>query len=109
MKTTLATTCLVAAMLMAPVVSQAADSDADRSQPITFVKDSTITTKIKAKLAAEHLASAAHIKVDTDKDGVVWLSGVARTKREAEKAVSIARDTDGVQAVKNNIEIRDAD
>ena len=106
MKTTLATSCLVAAMLMAPVVSQAADSDADRSQPMTFVKDSAITTKVKAKLAAHHLASAARIKVDTDKDGVVWLSGVARTQKEADKAAAIARDTDGVRAVKNNIEIR---
>lgn len=106
MKTTLATTCLVAAMLMAPVVSQAADSDADRSQPVTFVKDSTITTKVKAKLAANHPASFVHVKVDTDKDGVVWLSGVARTQAEADRATSIARNTDGVRAVKNNIEIK---
>lgn len=109
MKTTLAATCLVVGMLMVPAMSQAADSDADRAQPMTFVKDSAITTKVKAKLAAEHLASATEIRVDTDKDGVVWLSGFARSQKEADKATSIARATDGVRSVKNNIEIKHDD
>jgi hypothetical protein len=35
------------------------DSDTDRSHPVTFVKDSAITTAIKTKLAAEHITSLA--------------------------------------------------
>ncbi len=57
---------------------------------MTFVKDSAITTKVKAKLAAEKINSLVHIKVDTDSNGVVVLSGIVRIQKEADKAVSIA-------------------
>ena len=61
----------------------------------TFVKDSAITTAIKTKLAGEHVASLGRIHVDTDKDGVVWLTGSARTQEAGDKAASIARDIAG--------------
>ena len=48
---------------------------------VVFVKDSAITTKIKTKLAADHITSLERIHVDTDKDGVVWLSGTATGNR----------------------------
>jgi hyperosmotically inducible protein len=93
-------------MMLAPVVGYTADSDTDRSVPVTFIKDSVITTKIKTKLAAKiHLGSLKDIKVDTDKNGVVWLSGIAHTQEEADKAGSIARDTEGVVTVHNDIRI----
>src|ERR1700730_253690 len=84
MKNKFAITCLiVGAALMTPIISYAGDdTDADRSHPKTFVKDSAITTKIKSKLAAQHLTSAARIHVDTDAGGVVWLSGTARSQDE---------------------------
>ena len=106
MKYKLATTCFVVGSVLAPVAAYAADSDTDRSHPVTFVKDSAITTKIKAKLAAEHLGSAKHIKVDTDKNGVVWMSGTANSQEEADKAVAIARDTEGVKSVNSHIKVR---
>ena len=78
MKTTLSITGLVlGAMLAAPITyagnpdeatmdggidmsmdrsSSTTSSQSAASQPSTFVKDSAITTKIKAKLASEHLA-----------------------------------------------------
>ena len=80
MKSKFALICLLSGALCAPViVSAATDQDADRSHPKAFVKDSAITTKIKTKLAAEHLTSLGRIHVDTDADGVVYLSGTART------------------------------
>ena len=106
MKYKLATTCFVIGTVLAPVAAYAADSDTDRSKPATFVKDSVITTKIKTKLAAEHLGSAKHIKVDTDKNGVVWLSGTANNQAEVDKAVEIARNTEGVKSVKSNLKIQ---
>jgi hyperosmotically inducible protein len=109
MKIKLATTCFVIGTLLAPVAVHAADPDSDRSHPKTFVKDSAITTKIKAKLAAEHLTSLARINVDTDQNGVVWLNGIARTQEEADKAVSIARETEGVTSVKSKIQIKKDD
>ncbi len=67
------------------------------------VKDSVITTKIKTKLAAKHLSTLGKIKVDTDANGVVWLSGKAPTKDAADMAGLIAKDTEGVKTVHNDI------
>ena len=106
MKYKLATSCFVIGAVLAPVVAYAEDSDTDRSKPEHFVKDSVITTKIKTKLAAEHLGSAKHIKVDTDKNGVVWMSGTANSQDEVDKAVAIARDTEGVKSVNSHIKIQ---
>ena len=105
MKLKLATACLVIGTALAPVAF-AADSDTDRNKPATFVKDSMITTKIKTKLAAENPASMADIKVDTDKDGVVWMSGTAKSQQDVDKAVSIARGTEGVKSVKNDVKVQ---
>jgi hyperosmotically inducible periplasmic protein len=106
MRYKLATTCFVIGSVLAPVAAYAADSDTDRSHPATYVKDSVITSKIKTKLAAEHLGSAKHIRVDTDKNGVVWMSGTANSKAEVDKAVAIARDTEGVKSVNSHIKVR---
>jgi hyperosmotically inducible protein len=101
--------CLLVGSLLAPLMLHADEgTDQDRKHPINFVKDSAITTAVKTKLAAKHLASLKHIKVDTDSDGVVWLSGTVRTQHAADKAGEIARNTDGVRAVKNNIAITPA-
>lgn len=110
MKTSLLTTLLVAGTLFGPVVALAADNqDTDRSHAKTFVKDSAITTKVKTKLAAEHITSLAKIHVDTDQDGVVWLSGTAHSQAEVDKAVSIARETEHVKAVHNEITVKTDD
>jgi hyperosmotically inducible protein len=82
------------------------DSDTDRSHPAAFVKDSAITTEIKSKLASEHITSLGRIHVDTDKDGVVWLSGSARTQAAIDKAVSIAQNTEHVRSVHSDIKIK---
>jgi hyperosmotically inducible periplasmic protein len=80
MKIKLSLAAFVAMGAMVAPLAMADDTDMDRSHPKAFVKDSMITTKIKSKLAADHITSLGRIKVDTDKDGVVWLSGTARTQ-----------------------------
>jgi len=70
-----------------------------------YVKDSIITTKVKSKLAAKHMSTLTHVRVDTDENGVVWLSGTAPTKDARDLAGMIAKDTDGVTSVNNNIEV----
>ena len=105
MKYKLATTCFVIGTVLAPLAAYAADLDTDRSKPKTFVKNSVITTKIKSKLAAEHLGSVKHIKIDTDKNGVVWMTGTANSQEEADKAVAIARDTEGVKSVNSKLKV----
>ena len=110
MKIKFAITCLIIGASLAPVASFCSDdADADRSHPKAFVKDSAITTKIKAKLAAAHLTSLARIHGDTDENGVVWLSGYARSQGEIDRAVSIAGATEGVKVVKNDLKIKKDD
>ena len=84
----------------------AADSDADRAHPGAFVKDSIITTEIKANLAAEKVYSFGHVSVDTDRDGAVVLSGTARSQCDSHKAVAIANKTEGVKSVASTIRIK---
>ncbi len=109
MKIKLVTTCFVIGTLLAPVAAYAEDRDSDRMHPMTYVKDSAITVKVKAGLADEKMSSLAHIRVDTDSKGVVVLSGNARTQADADKAVSIARGTEGVTSVKSKIKIKKDD
>ena len=107
MKTRIAITLAVAGFALLPVAAHAADRPSDRT-PIPKVQevmdDGTITTKIKAEFAKDKGVSAAGISVDT-KNGVVTLSGNARNKEEADKAVAIAKNAGGVKSVKNDIRI----
>jgi hyperosmotically inducible periplasmic protein len=70
------------------------------------VDDVTITTKIKAKLAGDSILNAFAIDVDTN-DGVVTLSGRVATTAARETAERIARDTQGVKGVHNDLKVGD--
>ena len=109
MKSTIATVALTAAGLLAGAAIYAQDADVDRSHPKAFVKDSVITAKIKSKLAADHITSLGRIRVDTDADGVVYLSGSAHSKEAVNRAVEIARDTDGVRGVHSALVVKPDD
>jgi len=54
------------------------------------VSDAAITTKVKAKFAADSTVSATKIHVDTD-NGVVKLTGTAKSQDEAAKAAKLRR------------------
>jgi hyperosmotically inducible periplasmic protein len=97
---------LVSGALLGPVMAHAGDSDADRKHPLTFVKDSAITTKVKALLADEKMSTLMHVKVDTDRHGIVVLSGSVRSPEQKERAGAIARGTEGVTSVRNDLRIR---
>ncbi len=98
---------IIVGSLLAMCVANAPLLMADESDSSThhWVKDSAITTKVKAKLAAKHLSTLTDIKVDTDQNGVVWLSGHAPTKDASDLAAMLAKDTDGVNSVHNNIKV----
>jgi hyperosmotically inducible periplasmic protein len=95
--------CLVAGALMLPTAGFAADSDTSSAK--AYVKDSIITTQIKAELAGKKLVSLVHINVDTDNSGMVTLSGTVPSQNAADNAVSIARAVKGVTSVENHIQI----
>jgi len=109
MKLILATTCFVIGTALMPVAAHAGDSDVDRQHVGTYVKDSAITAKVKAKLAEEKLGTLARVRVDTDNKGVVVLSGTVRSQEESDEAASIARATEGVTSIVNHLRIKKDD
>lgn len=109
MKMRILATSLLLAGVMAGPLAIAQDADTDRAHPKAFVKDSVITSKIKSKLAAQHITSVGRIHVDTDQNGVVWLSGSARSQEAIDRAVAIARETEGVKDVQSTLKVRKDD
>jgi hyperosmotically inducible protein len=107
MKITVVTACMLCGVLAAPTVLPAADQT-NTARATAYVEDSAVTTAIKTKLAAEHITSLTRIHVDTDKDGVVWLSGNVSSLAASGKIESIARDTEHVKSVHNDLKV-DAD
>jgi osmotically-inducible protein OsmY len=96
---------IIAASVAGPALVAAGEPDADPSNRSELVKDAAVVTAVKANLAANHLAKLMHLTVDTDGDGVVWLAGTTGTQEAADRAVEIARTTNGVDYVKSNIEV----
>lgn len=84
-----------------PLISYANTSSETPSQ---YVKGSTITADVKARLLADSDISSLHISVETNKS-VVILSGCAKTKAQIAKAESIAKEINGVTSVKNKLKI----
>ena len=70
-----------------------------------YVDDTALTTRVKAKFAADPTVSAMSIGVETLK-GTVQLSGFAKNADERAMAEKLARETSGVVAVRNDIAIR---
>lgn len=71
----------------------------------SYIDDATLTTRVKAKFAENPTVSALAISVETLK-GVVQLSGFAKSSEERAMAEKLARETSGVQSVRNDIVVR---
>jgi osmotically-inducible protein OsmY len=73
---------------------------ADRAGAV--LTDAAVTSTVKAKFLADPAVSGLKIDVDT-KEGVVTLNGMVATKAEADRAMSLARESDGVKRVVSNL------
>ena len=69
------------------------------------VDDSTITTRVKTRMAGDERVSAMRIGVET-LNGVVQLSGFATSAAEKQAAADLARSVPDVQSVRNDIIVR---
>ena len=69
--------------------------------------DAGITTAVKGKLAVDDAVKAYQIDVDT-RNKVVTLSGNVDTAMAKAKAVDLARTTDGVASVVDNLQVTGA-
>ena len=85
----------------------ACGSTPSRESTGQYVDDTTITTKVKSEFVADKTVDATNIKVETYK-GTVQLSGFAKSQAEINRAVQIARNVAGVQAVKNDVLLKSA-
>lgn len=74
----------------------------DRAGDIT--SDAALTTKVKSKFLADDDVSGLRIDVDS-KDGVVTLTGNVRTAAEKTKALSLAKNTEGVKSVVDKLKV----
>ena len=69
------------------------------------LEDAQLTAKIKAKMALDDSVSALAIDIDSDA-GIVTLSGTVRSTAEHQRAVQLARETEGVKRVVDRLAIR---
>lgn len=68
------------------------------------VRDATTTTTVKSKLLWNRSTTGLSIDVDTE-NGVVELEGEAESEASRELAEKLAANTEGVEAVVNNIRV----
>jgi hyperosmotically inducible periplasmic protein len=79
---------------------------AAKAEPVVQqIDDATITTKIQAKYFLDRDVKAGAMDVTT-KDGVVLLDGTVPTQASKERALTLARETDGVVQVVDRLKVQ---
>jgi osmotically-inducible protein OsmY len=90
-------------LLAALVAALAACAGSPKQQSTgEIIDDTTITTRIKARLFEDPVTSGFAIKVEVFK-GTVQLSGFVNSERERRRAEDIAQRVPGVRAVRNDL------
>jgi hyperosmotically inducible protein len=69
------------------------------------IDDTTITTSVKSKMAADKASSLTRVGVETTR-GTVQLTGVVDSQATKNKAAEIAQSVDGVKSVVNNLQVQ---
>jgi hyperosmotically inducible periplasmic protein len=69
------------------------------------IDDTTITSTVKTKLAAEKGITLTRVQVDTNR-GVVQLTGVVDSAADRSRAEQVARGVGGVKSVVNNLQVK---
>ena len=70
----------------------------------TKIDDSSITSQVKMSLLYHRSTSGLQTKVET-RDGVVTLTGKAKSAAERDLATKFAKDVNGVKSVQNQMTI----
>ncbi len=107
---------VVAAVLGSTALAGCASSTTEEDQPAPagkqtageVVDDGVVTAKIKAKLVDDPVTKAYQINVETFK-GTVQLTGFVDSAEARSRAEQLAKDMDGVKAVKNSLQVRKSD
>ena len=100
------TSCVLVAGLFLLGLGGCATTPTERNQSLSErVDDGWITTKIKSEFAMDSVVRLEAIHVNTD-NGVVHLSGTAKSQDEANRAINIARGVKGVRSVRNEMQVQ---
>jgi hypothetical protein len=83
-------------------IGEAVAGAANRAQDA--LSDGAITAKIKSKMALDDTIKSRDIRVATS-DGVVTLSGKVGSTAERDRAVQLAKETDGVKSVTDELQV----
>ncbi|AOJ26644.1 BON domain-containing protein [Burkholderia seminalis] len=100
-----AAACAVIAPNAIAAGDDAAASSSSQSSTGTKIRDATITTKAKAELVGTSGLSAGDIHVKT-RHGTVTLTGSVPDEQQRTQAVSVVKQVDGVQGVRDQLTIR---
>lgn len=102
---TIRNTLAATAACLAMIVASGCAVTRDQTTVGGYVDDTTITAKVKSKFVEDKSVAASSIQVET-LNGTVQLSGFAKSDAERSAAAALARDVNGVKAVKNDIIVR---
>lgn len=92
---------------VAPLAALASSApDSMNGQPPVVLTDSSIKSSIKAQFASDSYKGLSRIDVDVDHHGIVSLEGKVPSQDAADRAISIARATDGVREVKSELKVK---
>ena len=75
---------------------------ANKAEQLT--RDAALTAKIRSKMALDDTIDASHIDIDTSGE-TVSLKGTVRSQHDHERALQLARETDGVTSVVDQLSI----
>ncbi|MDN7587786.1 BON domain-containing protein [Burkholderia seminalis] len=87
------------------IAASSSSSQSSHSSTGTKIRDATITTKAKAELVGTSGLSAGDIHVKT-RHGTVTLTGSVPDEQQRTQAVSVVKQVDGVQGVRDQLTIR---
>lgn len=87
-------------------VSYLGETDPKRKQLLDWTDVTLMSTKAQARLVGTGGVADVNFRTTADAFGTVYLLGRARSKEESKKALSRARDGDGVKKVVSYVEVR---
>lgn len=96
---------LIAAMAAMSLVTAGCAVTRGQATVGGYIDDATITARVKAKLLEDKTTGGMSINVDT-LNGTVALAGFAKSQAEKDRATELARTTNGVKEVRNNLIVR---
>jgi osmotically-inducible protein OsmY len=86
-------------------LTTACSSTATRQSTGEYIDDTAITAKVKSSFVSDDTVKALDVQVETFR-GVVQLSGFVDDINQKSRAEQIARSTNGVRDVRNNIQLK---